>query len=151
MAAGRCLVTSATRNDMQLVSVVLNAPNWFQDSYRLLDFSFDEYHGFKAVEKDRVIKKLPVLNGKKEHTGVVALDNVVIPLKDDEVSKLNTIYELNESIQAPIKRGSKVGKVKIYLDEKLLNTVDLYCREDIFEKNMKDKVSDYIKNKFQKE
>jgi len=148
MAAGRCLVASATRNDMQLLSVVLDAPNWFQDSYRLLDFSFEQYHGFKVIEKDKVIKKLSVYNGKKEYTGVVALTDVVIPLKDNEASKLNTIYELNESIKAPVRRGSKVGKAKIYLDEKLLNTVDLYSREDILEKDLKDKISDYIKNKF---
>lgn len=39
-SAGLCLVTSATRGSKRLISVVLNAPNWYDDSATLLDYGF---------------------------------------------------------------------------------------------------------------
>jgi D-alanyl-D-alanine carboxypeptidase len=39
-AAGLCLVASATRNGHRLISVVLNAPRWYEDSAALLDYGF---------------------------------------------------------------------------------------------------------------
>ena len=41
--SGRCLVSSAKRNGMQLISVVLNHPNMWQDSEEILNFGFDNY------------------------------------------------------------------------------------------------------------
>ena len=38
--SGRTLVASAKRGDTELIVVVLNAPNWFQDAYALLDYGF---------------------------------------------------------------------------------------------------------------
>ena len=38
--SGRTLVASAKRGDTELIAVVLNAPNWFQDAYALLDYGF---------------------------------------------------------------------------------------------------------------
>ncbi len=40
-ASGRTLVASATRNGVQLIAVVLNDGNWFQDAYGLLDYGFE--------------------------------------------------------------------------------------------------------------
>src|SRR5207244_8919361 len=39
-AAGLCLVATATRNGRHLISVVLNAPHWVDDSTALLDYGF---------------------------------------------------------------------------------------------------------------
>ena len=41
--SGRCLVSSAKRGGMQLVAVVLNHPNMWQDSMALLDYGFDSF------------------------------------------------------------------------------------------------------------
>ena len=40
-ASGRTLVASAQRDGVQLIAVVLNDGNWFQDAYGLLDFGFE--------------------------------------------------------------------------------------------------------------
>ena len=42
-ASGRCLVSGAKRGDMQLISVVLNCGDMWNESVRLLDFGFDNY------------------------------------------------------------------------------------------------------------
>ena len=42
-AAGRCLVASAERNGTELIAVVLNDHDWFEDAYRLLDYGFEAF------------------------------------------------------------------------------------------------------------
>lgn len=143
-AAGRCLVTSATRNGMQLICVVLNDPNWFEDSYKLLDDAFEKYEPFSVMKKDTVLKRIHVVDGKKESTGVVSMEDVIIPVTREEKDKLITRLEIDENISSPLKRGEKLGKGKIYLKGKLLYTIDLRCREDIEVKTFKDKVQDLI-------
>lgn len=39
-ASGRTLVASAERNGRQLICVVMGAPDWFNDSYKLMDYGF---------------------------------------------------------------------------------------------------------------
>ena len=41
--AGRCLVFSAERDDMELIGVVLNCPNWFQEAETILDRGFENW------------------------------------------------------------------------------------------------------------
>jgi D-alanyl-D-alanine carboxypeptidase len=41
--SGRCLVSAAKRNGMQLIAVVLNHPNMWADSTALLDYGFDSF------------------------------------------------------------------------------------------------------------
>ena len=38
--SGRTLVASACRNGTELIAVVLNDPNWFEDAYALMDYGF---------------------------------------------------------------------------------------------------------------
>lgn len=142
--SGRCLVTSATRNGMQLVTVVLNAPNWFQDSYQLLDYAFDQYKPHDIVKQDAYLKSISVKNGKKSETAVIAKENVIIPVTEEEKDKVVSVIEVDEVIEAPVTRNMKIGKLKVFLDGKLIYTTDLYTREDIERKDFKDKIVDFI-------
>ena len=40
-ASGRTLAASATRDGKNVICVVMSAPNWFQDAYRLMEYGFD--------------------------------------------------------------------------------------------------------------
>ena len=50
-AAGRCLVSSAKRDGMRLIAVALDAPDWFNDNYKLLDLGFDNYKTYTIYSK----------------------------------------------------------------------------------------------------
>ncbi len=54
-ACGLCLVTSATRGEHRLISVVLNAPKWYNDSAALLDYGFAK---LAAVPADDTAERL---------------------------------------------------------------------------------------------
>ncbi|MBF8983014.1 D-alanyl-D-alanine carboxypeptidase [Lutibacter sp. B2] len=146
-AAGRCLVTSATRDGMQLICVVLNDPNWFNDSYSLLDYAFSEYEAHCIVKKGTVIKTVKIQNGKKTYTKVVSPEDIIIPMKPSEKNKLKVIVDMDKVLDAPIARGTKLGYFKVYIDDDLMYKGELNAREDIYEKDFEDKVWDFIKNK----
>jgi len=143
--AGRCLVASATRNGMQLICVVLNDGNWFQDAYRLLDAAFERYKPYQVLQKDIGLKTVSVKNGEKAATKIVAAEDVQIPLTAEEMSKVNVVLETDEMIEAPVSRGQRVGKAKIYLDDTLLYTAELLAREDISVQPVEKKMMDWLK------
>ncbi|PAB61193.1 D-alanyl-D-alanine carboxypeptidase family protein [Anaeromicrobium sediminis] len=146
-AAGRCLVTSATRDNMQLIAVVLNDPNWFNDCFRMLDFGFDNFNGTEVFAKDKIAKKVTISNGEKKYTNLVYKDNIVVPLKEGEEKLIKTIIEIDENIQAPIKRRQCLGQANVYLNDKLLGTTDIISREDIEVEKIQNKITNYFKEK----
>ena len=59
-AAGRCLVSSAQRDGMELICVVLNCADWFDESARLLDAAFAEYGWFTMLEAGETVREMQV-------------------------------------------------------------------------------------------
>lgn len=133
--AGRCLVSASERNGMELICVVLDDPNWFNDSYSLMDDVYKEYILTKIVDKGTPLKTVSVTNGEKDHTNIIAKEDVVFPIKGSELNHFTLQYDLGKNIQAPISRETKVGTLKVYLNNQLVDTVDLVTREDIESKD----------------
>lgn len=146
-AAGRCLVTSATRNDMQVLCVVLNDPNWFNDCYSLMNRAFNNYSAYKVMEKDSDAKSFSVNKGKIEKSYMTIKEDIIIPVKEEEKSKIKIVFESNENVEAPVQKGQKLGKAKVYIADKLMVTADLYAKESI----EKRKLIDIIKKFFKKD
>lgn len=143
-ASGRCLVTSATRNGMQIICVVLNDPNWFNDCYSLMERAFNKYHPEKVISKNSDIKSFSVNEGKKEKSYMIAKEDIIIPLKEDEKNKVYTVFECNESYEAPIQKGQKLGKAKVYIEDTLIATTELYAKENIGKRKLMDKIKDFF-------
>lgn len=145
-AAGRCLVTSATRKGMQIISVVLNDPNWFNDCYFLMEEAFREYSPEKVITRNNDIKSFRINNGKVERSYMIAKEDIVIPVKEEEKDKIYIVFECNETYEAPVRKGQKLGKAKIYIEDRLIGTTELFAKENI----EKRKLIDIIKNFFSK-
>lgn len=126
--AGRCLVSSATRNNWQLCSVVLNCGPMWEESAALLDYAFNNYSREKIVDSSEVYQKMRVISGKQDLIEIKPKYDFYMPLKQDELSKIVTIPALEFNHKAPIYKGSKAGELKVYLGNEYLGSVDLeYC------------------------
>lgn len=144
-AAGRCLVTSATRNGMQVLCVVLNDPNWFNSCYSMMGNAFNKYTPYKALDKNFDIKSFSIDKGQKDKSYLRVKEDVILPVKEEEKSKVRTIIESKEKYVAPIQRNQKLGKAKVYIGDKLVATADLYSREDIDKKRFMDRIRNLFK------
>lgn len=129
--AGRCLVTSATREEMQLIAVVLNDRNWFEDCYKLMDYGFNNYKSYLIFDKGQFIKNIPVVDGEKEEIAAVIGGTFQYPLREEEVDKISVDVDLVKSVSAPVRKGQKLGQIKVYLNGIMIHKEEIVSSEDV--------------------
>ena len=143
--AGRCLVASATRHDMQFIAVTLNDGNWFNTTKELLDKSFTIYKAHIVYKADDLVGSIPIINGFKDNVNLKISKNIILPIKEDELDKVTTKIEMPESINAPIIKGQTIGKVYTYLNDELINTTNILSEEGIEKLTLKDKLLRFLR------
>lgn len=130
-AAGRCLVSGALREDIQLVSVVLNAGDMYGDSEALLDYGFEEVSLHEAAKAGDHKATVAVENGTIPDLEVALERDIVIAIRQSELSELETKVIVPSHVQAPIAQGDVIGRVEIYLQGILLGTGALCAQQNI--------------------
>ncbi len=123
--AGRCLVSSALKNGMEVITVVLNCPNMWQKSSELLDSSFKDYSLKLVASKNDFIGFLDI-NGEEEKCGLYIKNDIAVPIKIEEESLLKIDYEHPKSISKPFKKDTAFGKVNIYVSNNLIFSEKIY-------------------------
>lgn len=142
--SGRCLVTSATRNGMQLVSVTLNDYDWFNTNKTLLDESFNNYKPYTLFDTNQVVINRKVINGKDRKVSLKPYKSSVIPLSKGEQENLLTVIDIPKSLNAPIEKGQRIGKMITYLDNKIVDTTYLISDKSIQQETIKDKIKNFF-------
>ncbi|MDR7869987.1 MAG: D-alanyl-D-alanine carboxypeptidase family protein [Tissierellaceae bacterium] len=135
MAAGRCLVSSAIRDGMGLIAVSLNAPNWFNDNYQLMDYGFDNYKPYNIYGKHQFIKKIQITTDDLD-LNIVTENELILPLKEGEKNSIKVNIKTFDNFQLPIKKGEVVGKIDTYLDGVLIKSDNLISKDDINKKSL---------------
>lgn len=134
MAAGRCLVASAKRNGMELIAVVLNDPDWFDDVYKMFDYGFECYDNVEVAEKEKPLTSISVKNGDSSKVKVGVKNDVVCPCIKGEKTDISITYNLEKSVKAPISRWQEAGNLEVYSAGEYIYSEPLYYLEDISEK-----------------
>lgn len=142
--AGRCLVTSATREGMQLIVVTLNDPDDWKDTENLLNYSFDNYSYRKIISKGQILKTIRVYNGKQQHISLYASSDVYLPVKNEEINLFRINFMVPAYIYAPISKDSIIGYGTIYIGEDKLAKVNLLA--SIHVQYNRPNIIDLIKN-----
>ncbi len=128
-AAGRCLVFSAQRDQMELIGVVLNCPDWFDEAEKLLDEGFDEWQMITLLSKDEAVRTLKVENGATDHVDVIAALDVAGPVRLNDWPSL--AIDLPETLTAPVEKGQEIGKVSMMDGQEVILTVPLTAAESV--------------------
>jgi D-alanyl-D-alanine carboxypeptidase (penicillin-binding protein 5/6) len=148
--AGRCLVTSATKNDMRFISVVLfcDTKNLrTSSSQKILDYSFTEYGKVYLLEKGRIVGSIKVDRSKSLQEVMVAVsEDLIAVLKHSQRDKLYTRVSLPEKVMAPVRQGSIMGTISIFQDDKIIAETSLIT----IESTQKMELWDYFQNVIKK-
>lgn len=123
--AGRCLAAAAQRDNMQLVSVVLSAPNMFEDCMALMDYGFDHYQNKVIVHEGEFIGDVAVTDGMQDSFPVYTGVDISYPLTEEEYAQIQKTVHLEEKVAAPVNKGQVVGTVALWLGEQRLCSVEL--------------------------
>ena len=136
-AAGYCLIASAKRNDMRLVTVVAGSKSdkeRFDASQRLLEYGFRFYAAQKLLEGNKELKSSTVWGGKKESVSIGLENDLLVTLPRGDFRNLTINYTIQNNIQAPIKAGDELGLVEVISNNNIVVSESLIALEDIDEK-----------------
>ena len=131
--AGFCLASTAKRDNMRLVSVVLGASSSddrFDSAVNMFNYGFANYKNRVILDSTvNLNDKLNIRGSKKESIMVHPSRSsyVFSPTNGNPDVQRNVIF--NE-VKAPVKKGDVVGKVEVYKDGILYDTVDLLASEE---------------------
>ena len=129
-----CLSATATKNDVDLIAVVMAEPDSktrVKDSIALLNYGFsrvnkyqDDLSGYKAG--------ITVSGGEKESAGVeAASDFSYVDLSGADLSGIEKKIKLPKDVKAPVKRGAAVGEIQYLLNGEEIGTVKLLASENV--------------------
>lgn len=129
--AGRCLVASSQRNGMELIAVVFAAPDWFNDTYKLMDYVYENYESTVLIKEGERLAAVNVENGDKGHTWLVSDHDIVFPKRIGEEITVTFRVDADNSVTAPVSRGEQGGEIKIFSNGEEAGTDYVVFREDI--------------------
>ena len=132
--AGRCVVCSAKRNGIQLISVVLDGLYMWNDSIILLDYGFENVTTATIVKSDEVIKTLPIISGRRKSMPVKTAGEIILPnFKNNDAYEIK--YDMPEVLNAPITNGETIGKVRVNIDGREIASTDIVTTADVEQKS----------------
>ncbi len=150
-AAGYCLVGSAKRDDMRLVSVVMGAisPKARADaSLALLNYGFRFYESQLLYPADQPLESLRVWYGDTQKLPVGPAMGVFATIPRGLYNKLSAYLEKTSDLVAPIAKGTQVGDIVLKLGDDELLRMPLVALQDVAEGNLLRKGIDSVLKQF---
>lgn len=120
--AGRCLVSAAERNGMALVCSVLNSPQMYERSARLMDDAFSAYRYIQIIKAD---EPFTLDDEKTVKTGCTKQD-FFYPLLPEEIELIEIKVSGADRSKKSVKNNEIIGQIEIYLLKRLLFSANLY-------------------------
>lgn len=146
--AGRCLVTSTTRDSWQLITIVLGCDTKkqrAQESTKIIEYCFKNYELVdfsKLANQNYENLEINVIKGKEDSIST-HLENkvVVLPIKKSDLGNIETKYKIERNILAPIEENQKVGEYNVTINNEKICVFDIVTDKKIEKK----KENDYFK------
>lgn len=146
--AGYCLTATAKKNDMRIIVVVMGEPDSSTRNSEvtgMLDYAFSQYEIEKLLSKESTIGETLVEKGTNKYVKLVPTSDVTV-LNKKINGKKNATYEVEvDNIIAPVTKGSIVGKLHIKEDDNLTRTIDITVSEDVKKANLFELYLRYLK------
>lgn len=148
-AAGQCLISSATKGNRHLISVVLHSGNRWQDSINMFEYGFNKFEYQQVAVKGAEFTRHKVQNGVQEEIPVVYAsdDSILLPSGKEDVLEKRVALEPYPA--APIKKGEKIGSVSYYIKGNYTGQVDLIAGENVEAMSLWDILVKWIKIRLQ--
>ncbi len=144
--AGRCLVTATEDDNRQFICVVLNCPDMFEESSRLLTLAKENYNYHSIIDKQKCIDTINVKNGKTSTTNIYAIENFGALLTDEEFNNLKIKYNYEKEYSAPITPKDILGSIEVFIGEDLIFSTNICSIEYIKSRATRDLIQDIIDN-----
>ncbi|MES9885341.1 MAG: serine-type D-Ala-D-Ala carboxypeptidase, partial [Candidatus Sedimenticola sp. 6PFRAG1] len=135
-AAGYCLVASAKRNGMRLISVVMGTSSEdarAKESQALLNYGFRFFETHRLYGAGEALTKVRVWKGASEQLRLGLKEELVVTIPRRQYKNLKPSMTIPPKIMAPLRKGQEVGTVTVMLGDKTVTESPLVALEGIEE------------------
>ena len=146
-AAGYCLVASAERNGMRLISVVMGAENddsRVRESQKLLTYGFRNFETSTIYEESEIVKSAPLFYGVEEVISLGVSENVSVTIPRGSYEKLEAQIKVPKIIEAPVRKGDVLGELLLMMDEEAIYRTSVISLENYEQAGFFSRFSDYL-------
>ena len=126
------LSASATRNNLSLIAVVLKAPTpaiRFSNAQKLLDYGFSNYSVTSFGKKGDVIKSVEIKKGTTSSIDAILENNAEVLMSNGSNKDVTQEIKLDDTFNAPILEGLKLGEVEFSINGNVVSTVNLVANK----------------------
>lgn len=127
--AGRCLVFSAKRSELEIIGVVLNCPNWFNEAAKLLDYGFSEYECVTPLSAMQLACEISVANGEAKSVKALAATDLRCAIREGESHTV--YYDFGSGVTAPVERGEVIGRAYLRAGSDVLAECELIAADAV--------------------
>jgi D-alanyl-D-alanine carboxypeptidase (penicillin-binding protein 5/6) len=132
--AGYCLVASAVRNDMRLISVVMGTKS---DQARaatnaaLLNYGFQFYESRTLYKANTRLTEAQVWKGAESQVAAGLLSDFAVIFPRGQYETLKATMEVDNKSVAPVHAGDRLGSVKVTRNDEVIAQQDLVALESV--------------------
>ena len=144
-AAGYCLVASAQRENMRLISVVMGTKGEearAQASTSLLNYGFRFFETHQLYTAGEVLNRARIWKGDKEKLPLGLDQDLNVTIPRHQYQNLDARMEIEPKIMAPIKQGDVLGHVSVSLNGEPVTDAPLVALKSIADGNIWQKIKD---------
>lgn len=146
-AAGYCLVASAERDGMRLISVVMGTDSEESraiETQKLLTYGFRYFETHKLYDVDQVLTSVPVYSGEVNTVDLGIEEEVYITIPRGQAEAMTASVDVAELIQAPIAERQSMGTVNVMLEDELLFSGEVVAMNAVAEGGMLKRFVDWV-------
>lgn len=129
-AAGRCLISSATKGHRRLISVTLNSPTMYEDSIALLEYGFREFETLEIVKGGEMFTGLEIPFSQRQvilYTG----NNLYYTFSVSNEYRMRRSIHWREDLLYPLVEGQPVAWLAVSIEGETIGRIPLLLGEMI--------------------
>ncbi len=141
--AGRTLVTTASKDGLDLISVTLDGPDDWNDHISMYEYGFKNFQLKKIFNKGSLSIKLEGMENKE----LFFENNVYYPLTEKELADIKVEYQMLDQKKIRKKTKGEVGLAILYFQSEAVRKVPIFVKEKVHnEKSRWEKMKDFFFN-----
>ena len=136
--AGNCLVASASKDGLDLITVVLggriipvNKSTVCLDTISLFNYGFENYHNEQLLAQNKIVTSCTPKKSGKKSLNLAASESLNVTVKNGDTPAFDSVVTLNDKIVAPIIKGDVLGTISYTMNGESIGIVNLVAQNDV--------------------
>lgn len=151
--AGYCLVASALREDMRLISVVMGAKSAnarASENQTLLNYGFRFFESHRLYEGKKPLNEPRIWKGASKTIPLGLAEDIYATIPRRQYKDLKAVINVDKKITAPVAEGAKLGSVKVTLNDEVIVDKDLVALKAVDQGNIIQRLTDSVMQMMEK-